>query len=180
MFLRRAKRHRQSHLQRFTLAMTMVILSASIVTGCEKSITVDDAAKKPAANAVATPAPTPASSPASALPAPSLMPAASAPSKAPTPISREAKITTAIELAIAGPATAGYAPIPAGTKLLGVEIVASKIRLNFNKALLVNGTGHKLEDAVKQLTNPISDIVTDMANVEYQLLIEGKPLAEFL
>jgi len=96
------------------------------------------------------------------------------------PASREAKITAAVERAIAAAPPAGYAAIPVGTKLLGVEIFASKIRLNFTKALLLNGTGHKFEDAVKQLTNPISDIVADMANVEYQLLIEGKPLAEFL
>ena len=106
-------------------------------------------------------------------------PAAAAP-KPTAPVSREAKITAAVERAIAAPAPAGYASIPVGTKLLGVEVMGNKIRLSFTKALLLNGTGRKLEDAVKQLTNPISDLTADMANVEYQLLIEGKPLAEFL
>jgi Sporulation and spore germination len=110
---------------------------------------------------------------------PAAPPIAATPTQIPT-VSREAKITAVVERAIASPAPAGYASIPTGTKLLGVEIIGSKIRLNFNKVLLLNGTGAKLEDAIKQLTNPISDIVFDMANVEYQILIEGKRLAEFL
>ncbi len=93
---------------------------------------------------------------------------------------REANISAAIERAIVAPASAGYTPIPTGTKLFGVEIIGSKIRLNFTKALLLNGTGRKLEDAVKQLTNPVSDITSDMVNVEYEILIEGKPIREYL
>jgi hypothetical protein len=142
-----------SQLRQLLNVASICVLLCIVVAGCQHN---EPLQKPMVASAVAT--------------APKLTP----------PQSREAKIAAAIERAIASPAPAGYAPIPAGTKLLGVDVIGSKIRLNFTKALLLNGTGRKLEDAVKQLTNPISDLTADIANVEYQLLIEGKPLAEVL
>lgn len=92
----------------------------------------------------------------------------------------EAKIAASVNKTLASNAPAGYAPIPRGTVLLGARIDGNKILLDFNKALLQNSTGARLEDAIRQITNPLGELTPHIKSPDYRILIEGKPLTEFL
>lgn len=96
------------------------------------------------------------------------------------PLTHEAKIAASVQKTLASPPTAGYAAIPAGTALLSARIEGNQILLDFNKALLQNGTGARLEDALRQITNPLGELTPHIKSPEYRVLIEGKPLAGFL
>jgi Sporulation and spore germination len=96
------------------------------------------------------------------------------------PIADEAKIAASVQKTLGGSPPSGYAAIPAGTALLSARIDGNKIVLDFNKALLANGTGARLEDAIRQITNPLGELTPQIKSPDYRILIEGKPLTEFL
>lgn len=95
-------------------------------------------------------------------------------------ITDEAKIAASVNKTLASNAPAGHAPIPRGTALLSTRIDGNKILLDFNKALLQNGTGARLEDAIRQITNPLGELTPNIKSPDYRILIEGKPLTEYL
>jgi hypothetical protein len=95
-------------------------------------------------------------------------------------MTEEARIAASVQKTLASRPPAGYAAIPNGTALLSARIDGNKILLDFNKALLGNGTGARLEDAIRQITNPLGELTPQIKSPDYRILIEGKPLTEFL
>jgi Sporulation and spore germination len=98
----------------------------------------------------------------------------------PVVMTDEARIAASVQKTLTSSPPAGYAAIPTGTALLSARIDGNKVVLDFNKALLQNGTGARLEDAIRQITNPLGELTPQIKSPDYRILIEGKPLTEFL
>ena len=90
------------------------------------------------------------------------------------------RIRAAIEKTLSSQAPVGYAQIPHGVQVLDVQVDNNKITINLSKELLSRGTGSVMEDAIHQILSPLSDVVPEIKNGDYRILIEGIPLNEYL
>lgn len=88
------------------------------------------------------------------------------------------RIEAAVDAALRKEPPRGYSAIPPGVRLLSLTRRGNSIVLDFNKALLANGTGADLEEAVHQiLTAASSARSSPRPPVEdYTVLIDGTPL----
>lgn len=92
----------------------------------------------------------------------------------------QGRIKAAVEEILSSPPPVGYTPIPPGVRILGVQVEDNKITINLSKELLLEGTGPIMEDAIHQILSPLSDVVPEIKNGDYRILIEGIPLNEYL
>lgn len=93
--------------------------------------------------------------------------------------SQAQRIWIAVESVLASQPPEGYRPIPHGVRLLDVKVEGNRVTLNFSKELLSKGTGSVLEDALHQILSPLSDVVPEIKNGEYRILVDGVPLDKY-
>lgn len=93
---------------------------------------------------------------------------------------QEKKIWAMVEKVLSSNPPAGYQPIPPGVRVLDVKVKNNKITINLSKELLSKGTGATMEDAIHQILSPISDVVSEIKDSEYNILVDGAPLEKYL
>ncbi|MEW6321701.1 MAG: hypothetical protein AB1635_11530 [Acidobacteriota bacterium] len=87
----------------------------------------------------------------------------------------------AVESALSAPPPKGYAGIPKGVRLLGIsQDAAGPLVLNFSQELIASGTGPPLEDALHRVLTVAADAYDGSSDLEFRVLIEGRPLEEYL
>lgn len=106
-------------------------------------------------------------------------PAAQLPQADRSTTSEEQAIAAEVNKALSGPTPMGYAPIPPATRLLSVRVQGTTVTFDFSKALLSNGTGAQLEDAIHQIFVKVGN-VTGRSERNYRVLVEGVPLEQLL
>ena len=92
------------------------------------------------------------------------------------------RIREAIERALSSPPPQGYAAVPTGVQLLGLQRRDGRITLDFSRELLANGTGRVLEDALHQIFTAASSArrAGDGRTDDYTVLVNGVPLETHL
>ncbi len=125
-----------------------------------------------------TPSPSPAATPAiTGFPLESFIPTPS-----PTVEQVEDAMRRAVAEALGAPTPEGHQPIPKGTRLLALMLQGATIKIDFSKEIVSRGQAI-FDDALAQIAQRMFDATTAIGgntDLEFDIRIEGKPLAEVL